>query len=437
MKRIQHITLLVALISLHNFGLAQKTISKSKFDELWNKADSSIKTGNTHSITKSLDAAEQDKINAIDVKEKKVVNPNYKPIDTSNLELFSTKPIINGVPAKENIQPKQAKIILPEKQKKTTETTKKIVTETKPIVKETKPITPEKNIETNKNTKPTSVTPTTTSTTKKTEDFSTKPIVKGKTVEATPTPKSASKYKIDTTKDYRNFTFDTKPIVNNNASYTRKDEPLPKSKMQIEEEIPVNRMPNNTNVGKDNAFLKEAYASYDREADSLHSANKKRLDSIMQALNIKVPVVINPTEYIDIFVSGGGTLKDNNAKQYDRIFIQNSGVIQREYKTKNAGVQRSEKKISKDELSKLAQYIVDMGFLDYATEYDCADDNTTCNQRFSKMPSLVPLEMTLSVGQRKNSIKVSIYAPETEGNLVGYPSNLEKIMKAIYTIVEK
>ncbi len=441
MKRIQHITLLVALISLHSFALAQKTISKSKFDELWNKADSSNKAGNHHSITKSLNAAEQEKINAIDVKEKKAVNPNYKPIDTSNLEMFSTKPIVKGASGKENIQPKQAKIILPEKtkttDKKAAETAKKIVTETKPIIKETKPVVPEKNIEINKNTKPTSAAPTTTSTTKKSEDFSTKQIVKGKTIEATPQPKSTPKYKIDTTKDYRNFTFDTKPIINNNASYTRKDEPLPKSKMQIDEEIPVNRMPNNTNIGKDNAFLKEAYASYDREADSLHSANKKRLDSIMQALNIKVPVVINPTEYIDIFVSGGGTLKDNNSKQYDRIFIQNSGLIQREYKTKNAGVQRLEKKISKDELSKLAQYIVDMGFLDFAAEYDCADDNTSCNQRFSKMPSLVPLEMTLSVGQRKNSIKVSIYAPETEGNLVGYPTNLEKIMKAIYTIVEK
>ena len=116
MKRIQHITLLVALISLHSFALAQKTMSKSKFDELWNKADSSNKEG---SITKSLNAAEQEKINAIDVKEKKAVNPNYKPIDTSNLEMFSTKPIVKGASGKENIQPKQAKIILPEKTKTT------------------------------------------------------------------------------------------------------------------------------------------------------------------------------------------------------------------------------------------------------------------------------------------------------------------------------
>jgi hypothetical protein len=273
------------------------------------------------------------------------------------------------------------------------------------------------------------------------DDFSSKPIVKGKKTVTESSPETSTtpvkKYTIDTTKNFKEFTFETKPVVNNSASYSRRDEPMPKSAQQIDEEIPVNRKPNNTNVDKDNSFMKEAYAQYDKEADSLHSANKRRLDSIMQALNIKVPVVINPSEFIDIYVNGGGTLQNNDSKLYDRISILHTGVIQREYKTKSEGVQRSEKKISKDELTKLAQYMVDMGFLDFNNDYDCADEDELCNQRFGKSPQVVPLEISFTAGQRKNKVKVAIFAPKTEKNLVNYPANLEKIMNAIYTIVEK
>ena len=417
------ITLIIG-ICFYTSGMAQKQpISKKQFDELWNKADSStkivIKTGNS---TKDLNALERDNIKAVDIKQKTVTNPNYnfKKVDTSNLEELSTQPIVKGSGSKTKTtsKPKEAVITnIPSKVKDT------LVTK----VKETIPV---KVTETKEPKKVISG-----------DDFSTQPIVKGKKAvteikEETYT-KPVKKAVLDTSKNFKEFTFDGTPIVNKNASYTRKDEPMPKSKQQIEEEIPVNRKPNNTNVDKDNSFMKEAYAQYDKEADSLHTANKRRLDSIMQALNIRVPVVINPTEFIDIYVNGGGTIADGNSKLYDRISILHTGIVQREYKTKNEGVQRTEKKISKDELTKLAQYIVDMGFLDFNAEYDCADEDEACNQRFSKSPQVVPMEVSLTAGQRKNKVKVSIFAPKTEKNLVNYPANLEKIMNAIYTIVEK
>ncbi|MCC6583893.1 MAG: hypothetical protein IT271_09340 [Chitinophagales bacterium] len=417
------ITLIIG-ICFYTSGMAQKQpISKKQFDELWNKADSStkivIKTGNS---TKDLNALERDNIKAVDIKQKTVTNPNYnfKKVDTSNLEELSTQPIVKGSGSKTKTtsKPKEAVITnIPSKLKDT------LVTK----VKETIPV---KVTETKEPKKVISG-----------DDFSTQPIVKGKKAvteikEETYT-KPVKKAVLDTTKNFKEFTFEGTPIVNKNASYTRKDEPMPKSKEQIDDEIPVNRKPNNTNVDKDNSFMKEAYAQYDKEADSLHTANKRRLDSIMQALNIKVPVVINPTEFIDIYVNGGGTIAEGNSKLYDRISILHTGIVQREYKTKNEGVQRTEKKISKDELTKLAQYIVDMGFLDFNAEYDCADEDAACNQRFSKSPQVVPMEVSLTAGQRKNKVKVSIFAPKTEKNLVNYPANLEKIMNAIYTIVEK
>ena len=432
MKRIINFVLVAAC--LQSLVFAQGSLSKKQFDELWSKADSSskivIKTGNS---TKDLNAQERNNIESVDIKQKTVTNPNYnfKKIDTSNLDALSSKPIIKGTSTKSKTTSKTSEVketklkeaVAPVKEAatKTTDALKSTDKKVNTVAKSTGSETPKKTFTE--------------------DDFSSKPIVKGKKTVTESSPETTTtpvkKYTIDTTKNFKEFTFETKPVVNNSASYSRRDEPMPKSAQQIDEEIPVNRKPNNTNVDKDNSFMKEAYAQYDKEADSLHSANKRRLDSIMQALNIKVPVVINPSEFIDIYVNGGGTLQNNDSKLYDRISILHTGVIQREYKTKSEGVQRSEKKISKDELTKLAQYMVDMGFLDFNNDYDCADEDELCNQRFGKSPQVVPLEISFTAGQRKNKVKVAIFAPKTEKNLVNYPANLEKIMNAIYTIVEK
>lgn len=426
MKKITSILTLIIFTVLLEFVYAQETLSKKQFDELWNKADSIEKSNekNGTSITKKLNIAAQEKMNNVDLTKKNIINRNNtNPLDSTDFKIFSTSPIINGTPAGKDVKPRQAKIKLDDV-KQTQETpapTKTVVT---PVEKP----------------KEKSVVPTTTKIDR--EDFSTKPIIKGsKTKETMPTKSVVNPvkktYSFDTTKNFRDFTFDTKPIINNNATYERRNEPLPKSKEQIEDEIPVNK-PNNTfNTEKENVSLKNAYAQYDKEADSLHSASKRRLDSIMAALNIKMPIVINPNDYMEIYMSGGGTLSSNSSKIIDKIYIQNSGLIQREYKTKNSEIQRIEKKISKDELSKLVQYIVDLGFLDFNDEYDCADNDSECNQRFSKSPQVVPFEISLTVGQKSNKINVSIYAPETEKNYVNYPENLEKITKAIYTIVER
>lgn len=443
------ITLILSLVLLTFVPIfaQQNSASKNQFDDLWNKIDQENKSKNVS--TKDLNAAEQEKIKQMDAKQQTITNKNYKGIDTSDLDKLSTKPIVKGASDKKNIEaPREAKIILPSK------STEKVTTPVKPSKEAVAPVK-----ETPATTKET--LPTKNSTTIKKEpviniekeknvvkekikeDYSTQPIIKNKpsTIETKPAPKTTvtkpAKYNIDTTKSIKDFTFDTKPIVNGNASYYRQNEPLPKTKEQIENEIPVNRKPNNTNYKNVDPSVKQAYAQYNKEADSLNSANKRRLDSIMQALNISLPTVVSPTDYIDIFVSGGGTLKDNNSKIYDRISILHSGVIQREYKTKADGVQRVEKKISKDELTKLAQYIADMSYFDFKHEYDCEDDNTSCNQRFGKQPSLVPLELNVTIGEKSNKVKVSIFAPETEQNLVNYPTQLEKIMKAIYTVVEK
>lgn len=350
-NKIAALALLFALVLNTVVAQTSKTSSKQLFDELWDKASNS-KTGD---VTKDLNAIEKDKIKSIDVKEKNTTNPNYnyKKIDTSDLYKFSTQPVIKGAPAKpkkeiETATPKEIELT----KEKTKEKLKEEITKAKevlPVKKEEKITEPVKKI-IEKETKKNIETPII----KKTEnrdDFSTQPIIKGQKKESSEhvIEKEAptKKFALDTTKRFKDFTFETKPIINNNASYNRRNEPLPQTQQEIEDAIPVNKKTNTTIITKENTVAKEAYAQYDKEADSLHSANKMRLDSIMKALNIKVPIVISPTDFIDIYVNGGGALTDGNAKQYDRISILHTGIIQREYKTKNDGVQRMEKKYLK------------------------------------------------------------------------------------------
>jgi hypothetical protein len=439
MKNLRNISLVFMLLFVAtSMSFAQGT-GNSSFDEIWNKASK------TSGSAKDLNKQEQEKIKSVDIKDKPNFNPNGKGVDTTNMDKLSTQPIVKGSKSVE--KPKEAVISLPSKTSNIIKADSIKVT-SKPIVKEAVKVVEKEVKKEVKAEKPVVEKPVINKVTepikqviKKEEEFSTQPIVKGKPVKTEsatmPSITTTKKNKLDTTKNFKDFTFETSPVVGNNASYNRKNEPMPKTKEQIEDAIPVNRKPNNTNVSNASVNVKEAYAQYDKEADSLHSANKRKLDSIMKSLNIKVPIVINPNDFIDIYVKGGGVILNGDSKLSDNISILHTGVVQREYKTKNDGVQRTEKKISKDELTKLAQYIVDMGFFDFEKEYDCADADASCNTRMSKSPQLVPLQVSLIVGAQKNKVNVAIYAPKSEKNLVNYPSTLEKIMNAIYTIVEK
>jgi hypothetical protein len=231
-------------------------------------------------------------------------------------------------------------------------------------------------------------------------------------------------------KPIKEFSFDTHPIVNDGTrpapTYTPdkplKPEPTTVTKAELSLEQEKERM--------------ETYNSYQREADSVRYKNKKWMDSVLTALSIKAPLTVESKDYIEIFLNGGGLISGNNPKLSDRVSIFQSGVIQREYTTQLQGEIRYEKKISRDELVKLAQYIADMGFFDFKESYSCNGD-ATCIARFKQDPLPKSLTLTVAVGKRRQTVSVDIFAPGTEKNWVSYPATLEKIIDAIYSIAEK
>ncbi len=438
--------LLIAAIIITSSGYAQNDITK-KLNEQTKKELKSTDTAKVKSVlpkaevptgnsSKDLNATERNKINNIDIKKSdNKVNKNYN----TNPDEFSTQPVVKGSSSSKTVtapvKTEQPKPMMEQPTFINKKTDKEILEELKI----------EKNNEklSNKNEllpeKPKVTSPTET-------EFSTTPIIKKQNKESKenkPTnkeDKSVKKYSnIDTTKSVKDFYFETTPITGkeNKPTYNLPN-PVKKDKEAEEAKIPVSsKMSSPEFSSTRDKEMKESYDSYSKEADSIRKKNKQWLDSVLNSLPVKAPVMVNQGEYVEIFVSGGGLIAGTNPKIYDRLSIFPTGVVQREYKTKLQGEMRQEKKIAKDELTKLAQYIVDMGFFDFNKDYDCLAKDKDCIHRMETAPEPIPLSISVVVGQRRNKVNVGLYAPGLESNWVNYPKNLEKILNAIYTVIEK
>ena len=247
----------------------------------------------------------------------------------------------------------------------------------------------------------------------------------------------SSKSNFDTTKNIKEFSFETTPIINGNATYNKPNPIKPLSANEIIDKTPVNKTIISKGNEKEDVLAKANYSEFSKEAETIRRNNDKKLDSVLKTMQLNIPVQFNPNEYVDIYVNGGTVLNDDNSKMYDRISILNAGRIHREYKTKKEGDQRIEKNISREQLVKLAQYIIDLGFFDFKSSYDCTENDAACNERLTTNPVALPLQLTITVGERKSKVYVAVYSAKSEKNWVNYPSNLDKIMAAIYSVVEK
>lgn len=234
----------------------------------------------------------------------------------------------------------------------------------------------------------------------------------------------------------KDFSFDTQPIIKQNGK-TVAVEKAKVAEITAPKEY-KEKQPNEMNKKELEEYnWKKNYNDYQREADSIRYKNKMWLDSVLATMKTDAPIFIDPNDYIEIYVSGGGLNGGVNPKEYDRTTILTTGVIQREYKPKMQDMIRVEKKITRAELLTLAQYIVDMGFFKYDEYYECADDDIACEQRMNQYPTPIPLTVVVAVGVRRNTVNVDFYNPKIDKNWVNYPANLEKILDAIFSVVDK
>jgi hypothetical protein len=198
----------------------------------------------------------------------------------------------------------------------------------------------------------------------------------------------------------------------------------------------VNFMPK-LKLSVQDSLLLAIYEKNKKTADSIKNAHKHWLDSTLSVLPAKKPVIIKVDDEIEIFIAGGGLYTGVNPTIYNRLTIYNSGLVHKETKTKLQGESIEDKKIPKDALRKLAQYIIDLGFFDFNNVYDCDAKDKACNTRLKTNPEPTPLSIVVSIGARRKKIYIALYAPHMESNWVNYPANLEKIVNAIYDVAAK
>lgn len=190
-------------------------------------------------------------------------------------------------------------------------------------------------------------------------------------------------------------------------------------------------------LSKDDSVRMAGFEKNKKIADSIYSLNKHWLDSTLQVLPAKKPVQLNAEDEIEIFISGGGLYTGVNPVKYDRLTIYNSGLVRREWKTKLQPEQTFQKKLTKEQLRKLAQFIIDQGYFDFNNVYDCQQGDKACATRLLAEPQPIALSLSVSVGMRRKRVYVALYAPHLESNWVNYPPKLEKIVNAIYEVVEQ
>lgn len=152
-------------------------------------------------------------------------------------------------------------------------------------------------------------------------------------------------------------------------------------------------------------------------------------NNIRSSIKKTTYVQLDKKSLVEIYVSGGGLKGGINPKIMDRIMINNNGVIIKDYESKLGGKISYSKKVSKEQIIKLAEYIIENGYFDFEETYAC----NGCSESLKYGPQPIPLKIIISVGEQRHTVSIPIYAPGMIEN-ANYPKELEKILSAIYDI---
>ncbi|MBX7227541.1 MAG: hypothetical protein K1X55_16010 [Chitinophagales bacterium] len=138
-------------------------------------------------------------------------------------------------------------------------------------------------------------------------------------------------------------------------------------------------------------------------------------------------IQLDKKSHIEIYVSGGGLKGGINPTLSNVIMIQSNGSVIKNYESKLGGKISLNKKASKEDLIKLATYIVENGYFDFNEDYNCPN----CAEQLKFGPQPIPLKMIISIGELRHTVSVPVYAPGIIEGL-SYPKELDKILAAIY-----
>jgi len=140
--------------------------------------------------------------------------------------------------------------------------------------------------------------------------------------------------------------------------------------------------------------------------------------------------------YINIELTGGGYYGGIDPVLKDYIHIKSSGRLIKEFQSVYNGLIVTKKNIQREELEQFAEFIVNQKFFGFERIYDCED--LACVKRKNQKPRPVPLRLSISYGNRKKVVMVSIWGKDKrDRKYVKYPPALDNIIDAIQRMANR
>jgi hypothetical protein len=143
--------------------------------------------------------------------------------------------------------------------------------------------------------------------------------------------------------------------------------------------------------------------------------------------NPPAPREIDRSTFIEIAVAGGGFYGGTNPTTEDRKVIHDDGTVLIRHNQLYSDGTETTLFVSRDEVEKLARFILDEGFFRLENLYDCDIADSECQKRKKRHPRPVPLDIDVTIGEARKRVTVAVY----DQGMVIYPDNLESIVDKI------
>ena len=133
---------------------------------------------------------------------------------------------------------------------------------------------------------------------------------------------------------------------------------------------------------------------------------------------------------IEVALTGGGYYGGIDPVLKDFTVIKSDGRLIKEYQSLNQELVKTKKDVGREELEKLAEFIMDKGFFEFDNLYDC--QTRDCNKRKTAKPTPIPLRISVTYGNRRKVVTVSIWGlDDNQIQYVNYPRDLDLIIEGI------
>lgn len=152
-----------------------------------------------------------------------------------------------------------------------------------------------------------------------------------------------------------------------------------------------------------------------------------------QAITLPAP----GTEPASVELVGGGYYGGINPVQQDFITISGEGRLIHQFESMQGKRLTQKTDIPKEELDRFIEWATkEQRFMEMESSYDCKTPE--CEKRKTVKPTPVPLRLSISTGEVRKMVTVSIWGLDKNGRrYVSYPPELDRIIDAVQRLASR